>query len=89
MPGARFNASPITTAASSSGRVPRNVPPGAFPIAVRTAETKRPPRFQLPPAGPVQGTGPTVVELDGATCFVGAGWAGERDGGGTLVLNRA
>ena len=58
-------------------------------VAVRTAETKRPPRFQLPPAAPLQVTGPTVVELDGATCFVGAGWAGERDGGGTLVLNRA
>src|SRR5262249_59011252 len=39
IPGARFNASPIAAAASSSGRVPRSVPPGALPTAVRTAET--------------------------------------------------
>src|SRR5580765_7259137 len=39
MPGARFSASPIATAPSSSGRVPRSVPPGALPTAVRAAET--------------------------------------------------
>src|ERR1700704_5564614 len=39
MPGARFSASPIAAAPSSSGRVPRSVPPGALPTAVRAAET--------------------------------------------------
>src|SRR5947208_500092 len=39
MPGARRSASPIAVAASSSGRVPRSVPFGALPTAVRTAET--------------------------------------------------
>src|SRR5476649_2164298 len=39
MPGARFSASAIAIAPSSSGRVPRSVPPGALPEAVRTAET--------------------------------------------------
>src|SRR5688572_5378414 len=38
-PGARFSASRITVAASSSGRVDRSDPFGAFPIGVRTAET--------------------------------------------------
>ena len=38
-PGARFNASRITAAASSSGRVVRSDPFGAFPTGVRTAET--------------------------------------------------
>jgi hypothetical protein len=39
MPGARRSASPIAAAASSSGLVPRSVPFGALPTAVRTAET--------------------------------------------------
>src|SRR3954469_15891174 len=39
MPGARFSASAMATAPSSSGRVPRSVPPGALPDAVLTAET--------------------------------------------------
>src|SRR4051794_30566306 len=39
IPGARFSASAIATAPSSSGRVPRSVPLGALPAAVRTAET--------------------------------------------------
>ena len=38
MPSARRNASRIATAASSSGRVVRNVPLGALPAGVRTAD---------------------------------------------------
>ena len=38
-PGARRSASPMATAASSSGRVVRSVPPGALPPGVRTADT--------------------------------------------------
>jgi N-methylhydantoinase A len=33
-------------------------------------------------------TGPALVELDGATCFVAEGWSGESDTNGTLVLER-
>jgi N-methylhydantoinase A len=59
-------------------------------VAVRTAETTPGPTIHLPPAGePLHVEGPAVVELDGATCFVAPGWAGERDGVGTLVLTRA
>ena len=39
MPGARFSASAMTVAPSSSGRVARRVPLGAFPTGVRTADT--------------------------------------------------
>ena len=38
-PGARRSASPMATAASSSGRVACNAPRGAFPTGVRTADT--------------------------------------------------
>jgi N-methylhydantoinase A len=31
-------------------------------------------------------TGPALIELDGATCFVGEGWRGKSDETGTLVL---
>ncbi|HWH55036.1 MAG TPA: hydantoinase/oxoprolinase family protein [Gaiellaceae bacterium] len=59
-------------------------------VAVRTAQTTPGPTIHLPPAGkPLHVGGPAVVELDGATCFVAPGWAGERDGVGTLVLTRA
>lgn len=59
-------------------------------VAVRTAQTTPGPTIHLPPAGePLHVEGPAVVELDGATCFVAPGWAGERDGVGTLVLTRA
>ena len=37
--GARRSASPMATAASSSGRVVRSVPAGALPAGVRTAAT--------------------------------------------------
>jgi N-methylhydantoinase A len=33
-------------------------------------------------------TGPAVLSLEGATCLVREGWAGEVDGAGTLVLER-
>ncbi len=33
--------------------------------------------------------GPQVLELDGATAWVPAGWSGETDPHGTLVLRRA
>jgi N-methylhydantoinase A len=55
-------------------------------VAVRTAETRARPEFDLPPGEPFHVEGPATVELDGATCFVGPGWVGDRDGDSTLVL---
>jgi hypothetical protein len=39
IPGARLSASAMAADASSSGRVPLSVPPGALPTAVRVADT--------------------------------------------------
>ena len=56
-------------------------------VAVRTAEIRRAPRVAV--SGPhVSATGPQVLELEGATAWVPAGWAGETDSHGTLVLRR-
>ena len=57
-------------------------------VAVRTAETRPGPQLEL--HGPrLAARGPRLVELDGASCWVPAGWAGETDGDGTLRLRRA
>ncbi|MBA2643398.1 MAG: hydantoinase/oxoprolinase family protein [Actinobacteria bacterium] len=56
-------------------------------VAVRTAEIRRAPRVDV--SGPqVSAIGPQVLELAGATAWVPAGWAGETDSHGTLVLRR-
>jgi N-methylhydantoinase A len=57
-------------------------------VAVRTAETKPGPEFDLPRGTPLHVAGPAPVELDGATCFVAPGWVGDRDGDNTLVLTK-
>jgi N-methylhydantoinase A len=49
-------------------------------VAVRTAEIRPGPRLDLPPAEPLEVSGPVLLELDGATCWVGPGWVGVRDG---------
>jgi N-methylhydantoinase A len=58
-------------------------------VAVRTAETRPGPDFDLPQGEPFHVEGPATVELDGATCFVAPGWVGDRDGDSTLVLTKA
>jgi N-methylhydantoinase A len=58
-------------------------------VAVRTAETKPGPEFDLPRGDPFHVAGPTTVELEGATCFIAPGWVGDRDGDSTLVLTKA
>jgi N-methylhydantoinase A len=58
-------------------------------VAVRTAETRPGPEFDLPQAEPLHVEGPTTVALEGATCFVAPGWVGDRDGDSTLVLTKA
>jgi len=64
-------------------------------VAVRTAEVRPAPPLELPAAEPLHVEGPTLVELDGATCWVAPGWVGVRDGtdprgaSSTLILTRA
>jgi N-methylhydantoinase A len=58
-------------------------------VAVRTAETRPGPEFDLPAGQPCRVAGPATVGLDGATCFVAPGWVGDRDGDSTLVLTKA
>jgi N-methylhydantoinase A len=58
-------------------------------VAVRTAEVRPGPRFELPPAKPLEARGPAVLELEGATCWIPPGWVGVRDGtSSTLRLTR-
>jgi N-methylhydantoinase A/oxoprolinase/acetone carboxylase beta subunit len=57
-------------------------------VAVRTAETRPGPDFELPPSEPLLVEGPVTVELAGATCFVPPGWVGDRDASSTLVLTK-
>jgi N-methylhydantoinase A len=49
-------------------------------VAVRTAEVRPGPEFELPPADPIELPGPAVLELDGATAWIPPGWVGVRDG---------
>ena len=56
-------------------------------VAVRTADGRPAPSFELPPGASIEVAGPAVVELDGATCWLPPGWVGDRDGP-TLVLTR-
>jgi N-methylhydantoinase A len=60
-------------------------------VAVRTADVRPGPELALPSAEPLEVTGPAVLELDGATCWVAPGWVGARDGpagSSTLRLTR-
>jgi N-methylhydantoinase A len=57
-------------------------------VAVRTAEIRPAPEITV--SGPAaRARGPQVLELEGATAWVPAGWAGETDPYGTLVLRSA
>jgi N-methylhydantoinase A len=56
-------------------------------VAVRTADVRPAPSFELPPGDALDVVGPAVVELDGSTCWLPPGWVGVRDGP-TLVLTR-
>ncbi len=49
-------------------------------VAVRTAEVRPGPELDLPPGDPLRVEGPTLLELDGATCWIPPGWVGVRDG---------
>ncbi len=57
-------------------------------VAVRTAEVVPGPDISLEAASRRTVTGPELVELPGATCWVPDGWRGETNADGTLVLTR-
>jgi N-methylhydantoinase A len=58
-------------------------------VTVRTAEVRPGPELVLPPGEPLEVSGPAVLELEGATCWIPPGWVGARDGGdSTLILTR-
>ena len=60
-------------------------------VAVRTADVRPAPELELPPGVPLRATGPKLVELEGATCWIPPGWVGVRDGttNSTLTLTRS
>ena len=58
-------------------------------VAVRTADVHPGPRLELPSGDPLDARGPSVLELDGATCWIPPGWVGVRDGtSSTLRLTK-
>jgi N-methylhydantoinase A len=58
-------------------------------VAVRTADVRPGPPVELPSAPPFEASGPELVELEGATCWLPPGWVGVRDGtSSTLRLTR-
>ncbi len=58
-------------------------------VAVRTADVRPGPSFELPRADPVRATGPCLVEQRGSTGWLPPGWVGVRDGSSTLRVTRA
>ena len=58
-------------------------------VAVRTSEVTRGPELELRGGAPLRVTGPEVLELDGATCWIPPGWVGVRDGNSTLILTKS
>jgi N-methylhydantoinase A len=49
-------------------------------VAVRTAEVRPGPRIEPSRSARKEVAGPRVLELDGSTCWLPAGWVGVRDG---------
>ena len=58
-------------------------------VAIRTADVRRGPVFDLPRAAPVRVEGPSVLEQSGSTVFIPPGWVGVGDGSSTLRVTRA
>jgi N-methylhydantoinase A len=57
-------------------------------VTVRTADVRPGPQLGLRALQRRTVSGPELVDLEGATCWVPEGWAGETDRHGTLVLER-
>jgi N-methylhydantoinase A len=49
-------------------------------VAVRTAEVRAGPKIEPSRSSRKDVTGPSVLELDGSTCWLPVGWVGARDG---------
>jgi N-methylhydantoinase A/oxoprolinase/acetone carboxylase beta subunit len=59
-------------------------------VAVRTAEVRRGPALEPPISEPRQVSGPNMLELAGATCWLPPGWVGVRDGkSGSWLVTRS
>jgi N-methylhydantoinase A len=56
-------------------------------VAIRTADVRPGPAFELPGGDRTELAGPTLVKLPGATAWLGPGWVGVRDGA-TLRLTK-
>jgi N-methylhydantoinase A len=50
-------------------------------VAVRTADIRPGPPLELPAGPQATATGPAVLDLEGASCWLPPGWVGVRDGG--------
>ena len=57
-------------------------------VAVRTAKVVQGPEVAFHVRERREVSGPALLELAGATCWVPAGWHGETSADGTLVLTR-
>jgi len=57
-------------------------------VAVRTADVVPGPEIHLQGEERYTVSGPQLVELPGATCWVPDGWSGDTNGDGTLVLSK-
>jgi len=57
-------------------------------VAVRTMDVLPAPELDLRTDERRSVSGPALLELPGATCWVPEGWSGETDEHGTLVLAR-
>jgi len=51
-------------------------------VAIRTADVRPGPELRLPRVAAATATGPALIELDGATCWLPPGWVGARHGPG-------
>jgi N-methylhydantoinase A len=51
-------------------------------VAIRTADVRPGPELRLAAGPAASATGPELLELDGATCWLPPGWVGVRDGVG-------
>jgi N-methylhydantoinase A len=51
-------------------------------VAFRTADVRPGPELRLPAVAAAAATGPALIELEGATCWLPPGWVGARDGVG-------
>ncbi len=58
-------------------------------VAIRTADIRPGPSFDLPTAEPLRVEGPVVLEQPGSTVWIPPGWVGVRDGSSTLGVTRA